>query len=99
MAQSIDNRPIPGITARIAIVVILAVASVVSSFFVGINKINARFDNVEGRVEKIDDKVSDVLLRDSLQMQIMQLQINQLREDVQLNREILRDIRDTQILK
>lgn len=99
MAPALENRELKGVTIKTIGFVIGAVATVVSSYFFTMANINGRIDSVDKKIDNVDRKMGDIIYRDSLRLQIMQFQIDQIRQDIMANRIILKDIRDTQVLK
>lgn len=97
--EAIETKEIKGISFKTVATIIGATAVITSSYFFTMGNINAKIDSVDDKVESIDGRVKDMLFRDSLRLQVMQMQIDQIRQDIMANRVILRDIRDTQIAK
>lgn len=97
--ESIEARQIPGVNAKVIITLIISTASIVSAYFWKSGEINNNIGNVDAKVEKVDQKITNKMFADSMRFQIMQLQIDQVREDIKANRVFLKDIRDTQLTK
>lgn len=82
MPDSIENREIRGMNLRTLIIVISTTASVVVSIMMGVNKI-------ENKIDEFASSQRQMQAIYDLKIQTMQTQIDQVHNDVILNRKII----------
>ena len=85
----ISTKEIRGINFKMIATVIVSTATVVSAYFIKTGQINDKIETVDNKVEVMDQKLSNVLFRDSLRIELMGIQIRQLQNDIIENRRLL----------
>lgn len=82
MPDSLENKEIRGVNLRTLIVVVSTTASVVVSIMMGVNKI-------ENKIDEFASSQKQMQAIYDLKIQTMQTQIDQVHNDVILNRKII----------